>query len=139
MTDYDNIKQKVKKLERDAHDIQNLMEEFFNTIKIHKGKYMVAWETPSGDLELLHQQLILIYESWYNQSHMLIQSYYPKKELEFRQLHDNIEENDERPMLKGNMIVKYGISDTIQLKSDLYSWDTQQKILQHLIGAFKNN
>jgi hypothetical protein len=32
MTDYDNIKQKVKKLERDAHDIQNLMEEFFNTI-----------------------------------------------------------------------------------------------------------
>jgi len=137
MTDYEDIKEKVKKLENDAHDIQNLMEEFFNTVNIYKVNYGYEWETPSGDLELLHQQLILIYESWYNQSHMLIQSYYPKKELEFQLLHDNVEENDERPSMKGHKFVKFGISDTIQLKPPLYSWDTPQKILQHLIGAFR--
>lgn len=137
MTDYESIKQKVKKLKHDAHDIQNLMEEFFDTVKINNGRYNIEWEIPSGDKELLHQQLILAYENWYNQSHMLIQSYYPKKELEFRQLHDTVEEKDERPSFKGFKIIKYGISDTIQLKSYPSPSDTPQKILTLLIGAFR--
>jgi hypothetical protein len=136
MTDYDIIKQKVKQLKDEAHDIQNLMEEFFNTVKVIKRNYNYEWETPEGDLEVLHQKLILTYESWYNQSHMLIQTYYPKKEFEFRQLHDNIKENDERPSMKGHVFVTYGISDIIQLKLHLYSGESPQKLLQQLIGSF---
>jgi hypothetical protein len=137
MTDYQGIKQIVKKLENDAHDIQNLLEEFFSTATIDEKYGLFYWETPEGDLELLHQQLILIYESWYNQSHMLIQSYYPKKELEFRGLHDNKEEIDDRPMFKGSKQIKYGISDTIQLKAYIRSGDSKETTIKDIIGAFR--
>jgi hypothetical protein len=136
MTDYQGIKQQVKKLENDAHDIQNLMEEFFNTVSINK-ESIDGWETPTGDLELLHYQLILIYESWYNQSHMLIQNFYPKKESEFRTLHDNKESDDERPQFKGYKHIQHGISDTIQLKNRINEWETRQEILNRLVGSFK--
>jgi len=137
MTDYQGIKQKVKKLETDAHDIQNLMEEFFDLVTITETFGWEEWETPEGDLEILHQHLILTYESWYNQSHMLIQSYYPKKESEFRGLHDNLEEIDERPMFKGSKNTKYGISDTIQLKALFPHGKTRETIIKDVVGAFR--
>lgn len=137
MTDYEQIKQKVKQLEEHALQIQNLMEDFFSNINIRLKGPEVKWETPTGDLYSIHQQLVLDYEKWYNQSHILIQTYYPRKEFDFRQMHDNVEKNDERPQFKGHKIVTYGISDIIQLKPRLHAWDSKEEILHQLIGMFR--
>ena len=95
----------------------------------------MIWGLPSGDLQILHEELILWYESWYTQSHMLIQTYYEKKELEFRELHDNKEEIDERPLFKGSKLISYGISDIIKLKA--YPESNRKLMIKDIVGAFR--
>jgi hypothetical protein len=138
MIDYQGIRKKVKKLETDANDIQNMMEELFDTLKIKNNDgFFEEWEPPNHGMQILHQNLILIYESWYNQSHMLIQNFYPKKELEFRQLHDNIEKDDERPQFKGHKIITYGLSDIIRLKTYVLPGETKERFIKDTVGAFR--
>jgi hypothetical protein len=149
MIDYSEVKQKVDKLESDAYIIEASVKKFFNALEIDKNGYYPEWKSPTGPLETFHQELILWYESWYNQSHILIQTYYPKKELEFQGLHDGKSEihqgpdpfHPNSPVAETKKVtVSYGISELLHFNKrvrNLYKPETERlELIQHIIGLF---
>src|SRR5208283_971237 len=128
------INQKIDRLESDAltieNDIQHLLVSVENSSNNPGGDFG-KWKTLDRDLTEYHTRVIKNYESWYTQSHFLIQNYYDEKEPEFKELHDGkmmefTESNTpwDKTIVTRKRHAFYGISDLLQFRENIkYRYD----------------
>jgi hypothetical protein len=137
MYDQTALKEKVRKLELDADIIEKMIDNVFRNIEVNKTHYQIEFIPPTGKLKEAHKELISWYESWYTQSHLLIHTYCPQKESDFKKLHNSIVVDDERPQFKGHKLTTYsGISERLQLNVHLGPEISREKFIQQLMSSF---
>jgi hypothetical protein len=130
MNAYPKLKEKIENLESEAIAIESDMVQYFKSIESRDGSNYNWYYLPTGKLAEKHRTLIMRYEKWYNQSHILIRSYYKEKEKEFVELHDGITDiysgPDHTPFTKPSTIpvtrritVSYGISELLQFSGEV--------------------
>jgi len=159
MINYKAIADKVHKLEIDALTIESEIIQFFSLVEIPPStnsnnsenifslnlspKKDELWYIPIDELAESHRSLIKHYETWYNQSHILIQNYYVNKEIEFVELHDGKKEMcqyvdvwNSNKILTNNVPVFYGISQLLQFDEKIRHQYDPHSLVQEVIGQF---
>jgi hypothetical protein len=147
MIDYKAIKEKIERLESDASTIENEIRDFFRSVEISSIQYGLSiekWTTLDGDLIEYHNSIIKHYEFWYTQSHMLIQTLYQDKELEFKELHSGkmVDYTGPNSIFYPKSIVTkkihefYGISELLQINDNVKRLYNPQSLAQVILGLF---